>query len=193
MIGVGVGSQICVFNPSRVIAWDDFTRPNAAALGRAVTGQSWVVVDGSMAIKDNIAQNTANTASNIVYLDAGEKNVMIEAKIFGLANRSRVVFRHESGPKIFVISINNSNGQTQLRRNLDGVQTVLASGNIDNFTPNGIVRVRLLGDQISIWYNNVPMFLALTIIDDMAMNSTSFGVGSEWANAGVDWFRVMTI
>lgn len=155
------------------IAWDDFNRANAAALGNTPTGKAWTQVN-NWQILSNKARCTSSSGLGTFALTA---NVVAEVSLANLTADvnagAGLVFRFTNTSNYWRFIVLRASGvyTWELTKIVSGSSTQVATGSADSIA-TAELRIIAQGSRIRGWYNRK----LVTDVSDSA-NSSNTNVG----------------
>lgn len=159
------------------IAWDDFTRPDAAALGTTPTNRTWTTASGSFAIVSNKARSSAGSGTaSLGQFDIQNAAHVVEARFENLASMTvgdiaGIVARYSNTSNYWNLTFVSVFGGTYSLRfqKIAGGVTTSKATRVINILPVMDLRIIMRGNLVSAWVNGQLLFHG----DDSANNSNT--------------------
>lgn len=173
-----------------VVVSDNFNRVNSTSLGKADTGQSWIVSSGSFGISSNQAYPVNGCpAPGYAVVDSGISDGTIQVSLPVNTQDTRIPFRFIDNNNTYWIERQGGTpGSYSINKVVNGVRSGLK---VSSIAPaNGdTVKIVLNGSSINLYVNNT--LAAFT--NDSSLSGTKHGIG-VWCTGTVrfDNFSVST-
>lgn len=162
--------------PADAIVWDDFDRPDAGALGNAVSGQAWVALAGAPGVISGLARFTGAgggvSGERGAHIDAGVADCEVSAIITVTVAGSRIRVRSSDLDNCILVEAETP-APVDIYRLQAGAFTNIGSwaGAISN---GDLVMVRLMGSSIKLFVNGVERISATETFNQTV---TKHGIG----------------
>lgn len=167
--------------PVQIVVSDSFSRTDSSDLGKADTGQAWVVSRGSFGISSGQAYPVDGCpAPGYAVIDAGINDATIEISLPINPQDTRIPFRFiDSNNTYWIETLGGTPGRYQITKTKGGVRYILKRSTIT--AANGdTLKIVLNGSGISLYVNNA---LAADT-NDSGLNGTKYGIGT-WCTGAV--------
>lgn len=195
---IGINITVNRSQQSKLIAYDSFNRPDAAALGKVDTGQAWEQLKAGAvtSIANGLAYLSSGAAENLTVIDTKTNNYEVSVTINNLLNNAGIIFRTKAAGQYYLLRLLASSKGIELMRcgtetTADAFVSLASKTAIDEIAAGSNNRIKVVcnGSKMEGYLNGVKQIEA-TDTTFAGYTKVGFRSGSSDYTSKYDNFEV---